>query len=112
MEITETRIGLLDTGFDVLHKMGEGNPGALNVLLALMKRETPDGVGTILLFDTLNIYGARIYQLWNDCCDRDLERVLQVMESFRCGKITREAIHEHVDRPRGTAFTDEELGIA
>lgn len=105
------RIGLMDTGVDVITKMSEGNPGAINVLVQLMKRETPDGLGAILLFDTIGLYGCRIYMLWNDCCDCDLERVLQIMEAFRSGKITSESIHEHVQDPRGTAFTDQELGI-
>ena len=105
------RIGLMDTGLDVITKMSEGNPGATKVLAQLMMRETLDGLGTILLFDTIGLYGRRIYMLWNDCCDRDLERVLQIMEAFRSGKIIIESIHEHVQDPRGTAFTDQELGI-
>lgn len=54
--------------------MGEGNPGALAVLMQLL--ENPDfkeSVHIILSMDDMNIRGSQIWVAFKDHCKQDLE---------------------------------------
>lgn len=85
------RIKLNDSTQDVLLKMSEGNPGALNALMGILTQGghiDPDsigGLGSILFMDTLGIYGTDIYILHNDICDRNLINMLAVLRATQMG---------------------------
>ena len=77
---------------DIIVKMCEGNPGAMQVLVAIMESGStvdPDdimgGVGKILLLDTFGIYGTDIYILNNDICDRDIAKTIAVIRATQMG---------------------------
>jgi hypothetical protein len=100
----ENRIKLTDTTMDVMVKMSEGNPGALNALMQILSRSKeidPDdvlgGLGTILHLDTLEIYGTDIYILYNDICDRNLAFMLAVLRAVQLGlfkdSVLKDACH-------------------
>lgn len=100
-----------DTTMDLMIKMSEGNPGALMTCTELLKLGT-SGVVAIIFLDYLGIYGERLYMLWNDCCDRDIQRVMKVVSAVNAEKkLSEEDVRKHVSGVRGTPFTDEELGI-
>jgi len=89
---------------DMLVTMCDGNPGALTFMLQLVQAEPVTGVMDILLFDSLGIYGSKIYMLWNDCCRRDMVKVQETITAFRLGKFSREEIHENLSRPYAKPF--------
>ena len=72
--------------------MAEGNPGALSVMMELYKI-TPEidsmnllgGLGTILLLDTFEIYGPRIWMLYKDFCQENIEKTLFVLRACQMG---------------------------
>jgi len=77
---------------DVVLAMGEGNPGALNVLIRLIQEAEsidPDGAmggfGTILLLDSLNIYGGDIWNLWKCVCGEDMVKMIAVLRAYQLG---------------------------
>jgi hypothetical protein len=63
-----------------------------------------DGVVLILYLDTIGIYGSQIYMLWNDCCDRNLEKLELVLRNFQMGELTAQEIIQNVSQGRGTPF--------
>lgn len=79
----------------ILTKMSDGNPGAANVLIEMLKPESaeidPDhfmgGLGKILSLDTLGIYGTDIYILHNDICDRNMIKMFAVLRAHQLGFI-------------------------
>lgn len=85
------RIKLTDSTMDVVSKMSEGNPGAMNVLMQmLMPNEIdPDNIlgemGYIFLLDTFGIYGTDIYVLYNDICEKDLAKMYAVLRATQLG---------------------------
>ena len=99
------KLELKDSGMDIMLKMGEGNPGAINVLMTLMGDQSlkidPDnlmgGLGTILFLDTLGIYGSNIYLLWNDCCDRNLPAMLTVLRACQLGILPQQEVHSSIE---------------
>ena len=54
------------SAMDMIMIMSEGNPGAISVIMQMMNdsRSFMD----ILLCDSLDIRGSKLYMLYNDCC--------------------------------------------
>lgn len=95
---------------DLMVKMSEGNPGALVFCTELFKMGSR-GVVTLINLDDIGLYGEKLYMLWSDCCGRDAEKVVKVVNAVNCGKISKEEIHERVAGVYGKPFTDEELEV-
>lgn len=86
------KINLTDSTMDVVVKMSNGNPGAVDVIMKLLTQSNnidPDdimgGLGKILLLDTYGIYGTDIYVLYNDICERNLPKMVAVICATQMG---------------------------
>ena len=73
MTVSNDRITMDMSLFDVVFALSEGNPGALNVLMRYAQ-STPLGILALLTFDTKRLYGARIWDLYSDICGQDIDR--------------------------------------
>ena len=87
-----SRIQLMDTDTDVMVKMSGGNPGAMSALVELLvegEATDPDNfmgsLGTILLLDTLEIYGTDIYVLYSDICQRKVNLMVAILRAYQLG---------------------------
>jgi hypothetical protein len=61
---------------DAIVEIVDGNPGALTACVDILN----NGDSNYLLYlDELGIYGARIYMLWSDVCDRDALKTIAVL---------------------------------
>ena len=58
----------------------------------------------IMLFDSMGIYGSKIYMVWNDCCGRDMKKFKETIQAFREGKFSVEEIQENLSRVRAKPF--------
>jgi len=93
-----------DSLHDVLFKISEGNPGALNVCIKILtdgEKIDPDntmgGLGVLLSLDTLGLYGSKIWMLYKDVCDCELSAMLAVLRAWQLGFATKDQIHRAVD---------------
>lgn len=93
----------MDT-MDVLYIMSEGNPGALTCIMQMMQIDPMAGMMNLLLLDNLEVYGAKIYMIWNDSCKRDLKKFNETLQAFREGRFSKEEIHENLNRPYAKPF--------
>jgi len=73
--MTRERINLTDTTQDVIFKMSEGNPGALNVCVQLLADAT--GFFTLLNLDDMGIRGSAIWVAYKDHCKEDLSKFIE-----------------------------------
>lgn len=98
------RIKLTDSTMDIMVKMADGNPGAVNVLMQMLTdgaKIDPDsalgGLGAILSLDSHGIYGSDIYILNNDICEGSLPKTLSVLRAVQLGlfsaSILKDACH-------------------
>jgi hypothetical protein len=98
------KIELKNTTMTAIIKMSEGNPGALTVCLRLLK-EVPyydpdnimEGLGVLLLLDTLGIYGSRIWMFYKDFCKENIGHVILVMRAYQLGIITQAQVDTAID---------------
>ena len=100
---TENRIKLSMTGQEMLYAMSEGNPGALNVMLAFIKHGKavdPEhmfgGVGHIMSLDTLGIYGSYIWIFYKDICGEDTATTMAVLRAWQLGFLPGEQLQAAV----------------
>ena len=92
-------------GFD----MCKGNPGALAFMCEAYGPDKPfkDIVKAENAFRRMrreNIQGSKLYMLWNDCCDRDTDKALEIM-LFR----DIDEIIEHINYEGGRGIPFEEV---
>ena len=91
----------------VISIMTEGNPGAAECIGLMFLDDAYDTALDLLLLDKLEIYGSKIYMLWNDCCGRDVQKMRKTISAFRNHKFTKEQIHENLSQVRAKPFIDE-----
>lgn len=103
--MSEQRIKLTDSMPEVLMSMSEGNPGALNVLMEIIKKSQiidpdnkADGIAVILFLDSLGIYGTDIYILHNDICENDIVMTLAVLRATQFGMFSESVLKDACGR--------------
>lgn len=79
---------------DVMMCMSDGNPGAMSVLIRLLKeaqlidpQDVFGGLGTIMSLDTHGIYGPRIWMFYKDVCKQDLMSMIAVLRADQLGQL-------------------------
>ena len=98
------KCGLEDTGRDVVVKLAEGNPGAATVMMKILQEQDkidPDAAGMgvlgLLMFDTLGVYGSRIWMLYKDVCNSDVSEVLAVLRGWQLGFLSEAVLNYAID---------------
>ena len=84
--------------------MSEGNPGALTCMRKMLQTDPMAAFLDILYFDNMGIYGSKIYMLWDDCCGRDMSKFKETIKYLRSGAVSKEKIHENLNRVRAVPF--------
>lgn len=114
--MNKERVKLTDNIMDVVLKMSDSNPGAMNTLMQIIeygRTESIQGGGLryILLLDSLGIYGTDIYVLNSDICNRDIPKMLAVLEAVQfglfSGDVLRDASHRQDYSGRDLVPVDE-----
>ena len=79
---------------DIIIAMSAGNPGAINTCCLIINsgaKIDPDsalgGFGNLMDLDMLEIYGEKIYKLWDHVCNRDIVKVITVLRAYQLGQL-------------------------
>lgn len=100
--------GDMDT-FEIVSVMSEGNPGAMHVAIQML--DSPRGFLDILLCDSLNIRGSKLYMLFNDCCRKDTNKFSRTLMMLRAGIFSKEEIHANLEQVYAMPFIDDSIKI-
>ena len=100
---TTAKLNMEMTIQEAIITMSEGNSGALTCLQKMIE-SNPMAILDILYFDFLGIYGSKISILWNDCCNRDINKLNKTLNYFKEINISKEEIHENLDKVRAEPF--------
>lgn len=99
-----TRIQLEDNMMNVIMKMADRNPGAMRVCMDLLKEaehiDTDDimgGFGSLLMLDSEEVYGPRIWMLYKDVCKEQLWKMIAVIRACQLGFINQTQLHHAID---------------
>lgn len=107
--MNKTRITLGMSIMDIITTMSEGNPGAMMVVMEMVKDKRL--FMDILLLDSLDIRGSQLYMLHNDCCERNTQKFVRTLMMLRSGIFTIEEIKANLEQVRAISFIDEEIQI-
>lgn len=112
-----SRVELTDSKMDAMIKISDGNPGCIMAMMEIMEKTSDidpqalmGGLGSILMFDTWEIYGSEIYILFNDECDRDVRKLLMLMRAVQLGIFPKKKLKEMAaDGVRKANLTEDEF---
>lgn len=90
------RISLLDTMEETMMKFSNGNLGAMRALVELLNHNPEKMFQKLLTLDRMKLYEDKLYMLWNDSCDRDIQKVEEIIKQYRKGKIKQSDIEERI----------------
>lgn len=94
---------------DMMMVMSEGNPGALNVLMQMM--QDPRSIMDILLLDSLDIRGSKIWMLYSDSCGKNNGKFNRTLMALRVGAYTQEEIQGNLGLCYALPFLDDSIQI-
>lgn len=87
----------------VIVKLSDGNPGALSVLIQIIKNGNiidPDSLNTdemnLFLIDELEIYGPNLWILYKDVCQQNLLSLFSLFRAYELKIITKVKIHDFI----------------
>lgn len=108
-EIYETKITSEMSMSDIARVMSEGNPGAMMIITKMLEdaRSRMD----ILLLDSLNIRGGKLYNLYNDCCKRDDDNFKITLMMLRSNVFSIKQIHDNLSLITAIPFIDDEVRV-
>lgn len=78
-----------------------GNPGAIAFMANAYKKDVGRAERGFQRMQDAGICGSKLYMIWNDCCGRNMEKALDVMNEESIPVIL-----EHVSGPRGIPFAE------
>lgn len=82
----------------------KGNPGALMFLMDAYKKYMFRAERAFQRMQDAGITGARLYMFWNDCCNRDTGKAINLMIEWPIEKIAQ---HINYEGGRGIPALDE-----
>ena len=94
---------------DVMMVMSEGNQGALTLLMQMMYN--PRGRMDIILLDSLDIRGSKIWMLYSDCCGKNVGKFNRTLMALRAGAYTQEEIQGNLGLCYALPFLDDSIKI-
>lgn len=102
------RLNVYETVITNIANFAGGNPGAIQALVGLAEvTESEEYVKYLMILDKLELYEDKIYMLWNDSCNRDIEKFSEILNNCDNGVITEKDIEERIKRVgRGKSFDD------
>ena len=87
-------------------RISDGNIGAMTFVMSVLKDVKLDSYTALQRMASLNITGEKLYLLWNDCCDRNNKKTINVML-----KKSYDEILDHIDmqknQGRGKPFDED-----
>lgn len=90
------RLNIFGTVEDNFISFAGGNLGALNTLFELTKEAKDRTALFLLTLDRMELYENHLYMLWNDCCNRDIKKVIKILELYEREIITQQDIDERI----------------
>lgn len=111
------RIELTDDTVSAIIKIAEGNPGAMSALADVIEKHGEidpqalmGALGVIMILDTWEIYGAGIYVLYNDQCNRDVRQFIMLLRAVQLGYFSAQKLKTIAsDATRSYVLSEAEL---
>lgn len=97
-------VQIQDSLQEIVIKMSEGNPGGLTVLMEILGEKGAkidpyaDPFALVLMLDTLNLRGHKLWDLHKHVSEFDMRRTLAAIRAVQLGLFEEKKLHEAVDK--------------
>ena len=106
MSLSKQRLTPHDGHVQIVNKMSDGKPGAMKVLLQILTKGNqidPDsgpmaGVHLVMTMDKIGIFGAKIWILYSDICEKSLPCTVAVIRAVQLGLLPESTLLEACSR--------------
>ena len=91
------KLAISDSKMDMIMKMGNGNPGAMNIIMNMLDGDmdkTSKNVMLLCHLDHFEVYGSDLYVLFNDVCHQSPGDFEYLIRAAQMGLVTKEQLHE------------------
>lgn len=89
-----------------IQEMANGNPGAITFLAEAYRLDPFGAEDAMQRMRDLKIVGDKLYMLWSDCCNRDTELTLKMMQKLPDDQII---YYLNYENGRGLKFSCDDL---
>ena len=101
------RLKVFETTTQNFINFAGGNPGAITTLFELQNVVQDKTAIYLITLDKMELYEDKLYMLWNDCCNRDISKVIKILDYYEKGIINQIDIDERVKNVGyGKSFDD------
>ena len=102
-----SRINIFGTITENFINFAGGNPGAITTLFELQKAVQDRTAIYLITLDKMELYEDKLYMLWNDCCNRDISKVIKILDYYEKVVIKQKDIDERIKEVGyGKSFDD------
>lgn len=91
--------------------LSEGNPLAFQVLMQLISTEKFNGLQDMMLLDVFQIQGEKIWKLYHDSCQENLNKFNRTMKVFTSSGYTKCEIQDNLNLTNAIPFLDDSIQI-
>ncbi|MDQ0361614.1 M15 family metallopeptidase [Breznakia pachnodae] len=88
---------------NIIFEILQGVPEAMEALASIL---TSSGFKHIETIKNYELFGLRLYELWNGCCNRNDYKTKQVLELLKNKKISKQILDEHLSKHPGIGFDE------
>ena len=82
---------------DIVEVMSDGNIDAFICMFKMLHYYRSFAILDIFFLDSLGIYGSKMGKLWNDCCNKDINKLMKTIWILRSGRFSAEDIHRNLN---------------
>lgn len=101
-------MGKKDDLQEVLTRLIGGNIGAYKVAQLLIEK---DKILDLMYCDYFEIWGTRLYKLYNDSCGKNLNKLNRTLLLFRIGVYSKEEILKNLNLVTAIPFVDDDIKL-
>jgi hypothetical protein len=76
----DNQINVSDSLINIIHKLSEGNPGAIEVILQLIEIDKKTAMPKFLILHELNLHGPAIWIGYKDYCGQDINKFIECID--------------------------------
>lgn len=84
-------------------RMADQNPIAVVVMHEVVSNDS-NSLDYILVLDQKKVYGDKIHMLWNDCCGKNINKLIDTLRVIKNVEITYLQLHENLNKIKAMPF--------
>lgn len=96
---------------EVIWYLAQGNPGCIAFLNELAEYTGQYFAKYANILKAKRLTGSRAYMIWNDACDRNIEKTVELLRDIGTGRLSMRVVDNHIATGRCFPFSPDEYEL-